>query len=99
MATQVGLFLYSNVQISLRLHHGFRYLAPAVAAWGRVSGRRGLAALAFKEVPQYLAVVLSCVVFLFCVSGVFLYLTLSLNGRGTVHALSRDRSAESAGTP
>ena len=78
MATQVGLFLYSNVKYPYGCTMDFRYLAPAVLPGAVFLGAAGQRLWRSKrEVPQYLAVVLSCVVFLFCVSGVFLYLTLS----------------------
>ena len=78
MATQVGLFLYSNVKYPYGCTMDFRYLAPAVLPGAVFLGAAGQRLWRSKrEVPQYLAVVLSCIVFLFCVSGVFLYLTLS----------------------
>ena len=78
MATQVGLFLYSNVKYPYGCTMDFRYLATGVLPGAVFLGAAGQRLWRSKrEVPQYLAVVLSCVVFLFCVSGVFLYLTLS----------------------
>lgn len=78
MITQVGLFLYSNVKYPYGCTMDFRYLAPTVLPGAVFLGAAGQRLWrSKKESHQYLAAVLYCVAFLFCVSGVFLYLTLS----------------------
>ena len=78
MAAQVGLFVYSNVQYPYGCTMDFRYLAPAVLP-GAVFLGAAVQRLwrSKREWHQYLAAVLCCVVFLFCISGILLYLMLS----------------------
>ena len=78
IVTQVGLFLYSNIKYPYGCTMDFRYLAPAVLPGAVFLGAAGQRLRRSKgEGAQYLAAVLLCVVVLFCLSGVFLYLTLS----------------------
>ena len=100
MATSGWTVPVFQCQISLRLHHGFPVSRARGAAWGRVSGRRGPAALAFQKRGPSISGggALLRGISVLCQRRLFIPYAF-LNGRGTVHALSRDRSAESAGTP
>lgn len=78
MVAQVGLFVYSNVKYPYGCTMDFRYLAPAVLPGAVFLGAAGQRLWRSKrEGPQYLAAALCCVVFLFCISGILLYLMLS----------------------
>lgn len=78
MITQIGLFVYSNVKYPYGCTMDFRYLAPALLPGTVFLGAAGQRLWRSKrERTQYFAAVLYCVALLFCVSGIFLYLTLS----------------------
>ena len=80
MAAQVGLFVYSNVQYPYGCTMDFRYLAPAVLP-GAVFLGAAVQRLwrSKREWHQYLAAVLCCVVFLFCISGILFVFDAFIN--------------------